>query len=103
MTFILSSVKKKINFGYCQIFQPSIFSHVIWGTKKNTDDGGFCPNFEICMGCFVHVILLDVGCFVSLQKNMWWFLSTCNKMDVGCFVRGVFCPYTCPSNYLIPI
>ena len=44
------------------------------------------------MGCFVHVILLGVGCFVSLQKNMWWFSSTYNKMDVGCFVRGVFCP-----------
>ena len=56
--------------------------------------GGFCPNFEICMGCFVHVILLGVGCFVSLQKNMWWFLSTYNKMDVGGYVRGVFCPYT---------
>ena len=24
--------------------------------------------------------------------EMWWFLSTYNKMDVGCFVRGVFCP-----------
>ena len=46
------------------------------------------------MGCFVHVILLGVGCFVSLQKNMWWFLSTYNKMDVGGYVRGVFCPYT---------
>ena len=44
------------------------------------------------MGCFVHVILLGVGCFVSLQKNMWWFSSTYNKMDGGCFVRGVFCP-----------
>ena len=53
---------------------------------------GFCSNFKICMGCFVHVILLGVGCFVSLQKNMWWFSSTYNKMDVGCFVRGVFCP-----------
>ena len=21
---------------------------------------------------------------------MWWFLSTYNKMDVGCYVRGVF-------------
>ena len=46
------------------------------------------------MGCFVHVVLLGVGCFVSLQKNMWWFLSTYNKMDVGGYVRGVFCPYT---------
>ena len=46
------------------------------------------------MGCFVHVILLGMGCFVSLQKNMWWFLSTYNKMDVGGYVRGVFCPYT---------
>ena len=54
----------------------------------------FCPNFKICMGCFVHVILLGVGCFVSLQKNMWWFLSTYNKMDMGGYVRGVFCPYT---------
>ena len=55
---------------------------------------GVCPNFEICMGCFVHVILSGMGCFVSLQKNMWWFLSTLNKMDVGGYVRGVFCPYT---------
>ena len=54
----------------------------------------FCPNFKICMGCFVHVILLGVGCFVSLQKNMWWFLSTYNKMDMGGYVHGVFCPYT---------
>ena len=46
------------------------------------------------MGCFVHVILLGVGCFVSLEKNMWWFSSTYNKMDVGGYVRGVFCPYT---------
>ena len=46
------------------------------------------------MGCFVHVILLRVGCFVSLKKNMWWFSSTYNKMDVGGYVRGVFCPYT---------
>ena len=46
------------------------------------------------MGCFVHVILLGVGCFVSLQKNMWWFSSTYNKIDVGGYVRGVFCPYT---------
>ena len=55
------------------------------------------------MGCFVHLILLDVGCFVSLQKNMWWFLSTYNKMDVGGYVRGVFCPYTlyfCCSTYV---
>ena len=50
------------------------------------------------MGCFVHVILLGVGCFVSLQKNMWWFSSTYNKMDVGCFVRGVFCPTLKISN-----
>ena len=56
--------------------------------------GVFCPNVEICMGCFVHVILLGVGCFVSLQNNMWWFLSTYNKMDVGGYVRGVFYPYT---------
>ena len=28
------------------------------------------------------------------KKNMWWFLSTYNKMDVGGYVRGVFCPYT---------
>ena len=47
---------------------------------------------QICMGCFVHVKLLGVGCFVSLRENMWWFSSTYNKMDVGCFVRGVFCP-----------
>ena len=50
------------------------------------------------MGCFVHVILLGVGCFVSLQKNMWWFSSTYNKMDVGGYVRGVFCPYTHSDN-----
>ena len=25
---------------------------------------------------------------------MWWFLSTYNKMDMGGYVRGVFCPYT---------
>ena len=53
---------------------------------------GFCPNFKICMGCFVHVKLLGVGCFVSLKKKTWWFLSTYTKMGVGCFVRGVFCP-----------
>ena len=47
------------------------------------------------MGCFVHVILLGVGCFVSLQKNMWWFLSTYNKMDVGGFVLGIV---TCTSK-----
>ena len=46
------------------------------------------------MGCFVHVILLGVGCFVSFKKNMWWFSSTYNKMDVGGYVRGGFCPYT---------
>ena len=48
-----------------------------------------CPNFKICMGCFVHVILLGVGCFVSLQK----------KKHVVVFVhiyqngRGVLCPW----------
>ena len=57
-----------------------------YGELRKTG-GVFCPNFEICMGCFVHVILLGVGCFVSLQKNMWWFLSTFNKMDVGGYVR----------------
>ena len=50
------------------------------------------------MGCFVHVILLGMGCFVSLQKNMWGFLSTYNKMDVGGYVPGVFCPYTDQST-----
>ena len=69
-----------------------------YGELRKTS-GGFCPNFEICMGCFVHVILLGVGCFVSLQKNMWWFLSTYNKMDVGGYVRGVFCPYTAHLAY----
>ena len=53
------------------------------------------------MGCFVHVILLGVGCFVSLQKNMWWFSSTYNKMDVGCFVRGVFCPTLDQSLFVL--
>ena len=34
------------------------------------------------MGCFVHLILLGVGCFVSLQKNMRCFLSTCNIVRI---------------------
>ena len=45
----------------------------------------FCPRYT-------------VGCFVSLEKNMWWFLSTYTKMDVGGYVRGVFCPYTDPHS-----
>ena len=44
------------------------------------------------MGCFVHVILLGVGCFVSLQKTCGGFRPpitkwTCGVLSVGCFVR----------------
>ena len=45
------------------------------------------------MGCFVHVILLGVGCFVSLQKNTWWFSSTYNNG------RGGLCPWGVLSVY----
>ena len=31
------------------------------------------------------------GVLSAFQKT-WWFLSTYTTMDVGCFVRGVFCP-----------
>ena len=79
-------------------FSSHQFSVMAYGELRKAL-GGFCPNFEISMGCFVHVILLGVGCFVSLQKNMWWFLSTFNKMDVGGYVRGVFCPYTKIRRY----
>ena len=57
---------------------------------------GFCPNFEICMGCFVHLILLGVGCFFSLQKKTCggfcppitkWTWGGGGGMSVGCFVR----------------
>ena len=54
--------------------------------------GGGCPNSKICTGCFVHVILLGVGVLSAFKKKCGVFLSTYNKMDVGCFVRGVFCP-----------
>ena len=39
------------------------------------------------MGCFVHIILLGVGCFVSLQKNVVVFVHIYQN---GC---GVFCPW----------
>ena len=42
--------------------------------RLRKSSGVFCPNFEICMGCFVHVILLGVGCFVSLQKHVVVFV-----------------------------
>ena len=44
---------------------------------------GFSPNFEICKGCFVHDIILGVGCYVRVKKK---------TKHVVVFVRGVFCP-----------
>ena len=34
---------------------------------------------------------------------MWWFSSTYNKIDVGGYVRGVFCPYTVEQASMLGI
>ena len=47
--------------------------------KKN---GAFCPNFKICIGCFVHLRLFGVGGYVHVYQNGWGL----GCMSVGCFV-----------------
>ena len=51
------------------------------------------------MGCFVHIILLGVACFVSLQKHAVVFVHVYQNGWGGGYVRGVFCPYTEANKY----
>ena len=49
------------------------------------------------MGCFVHVILLGLGCFVSLQKTCGGFRPPITKWTWG--GGGGLCPWGVLSVY----
>ena len=54
-------------------------------------EGGFVLILKSAWGVLSMLYFWAWG-VLSAFKKTWWFSSTYNKMDVGCFVRGVFCP-----------
>ena len=52
--------------------------------------------YAICRGCFVHVLILDVGVMPAF-KNM----RGCPRMSVGCFARIPICRHDSSSVHSV--